>query len=90
MQSKEYRSLRARIGAHSLHAQYDVLETSRAGRLAFLERFYDEVDPRRQLEPAERERRAAHARRAYMTRLSLKAAKAREAKRAESADELSP
>lgn len=69
------RTLRARLGAHALHAQGGT--NTQAARAAFNERFYDEVDPDRQLPEAERERRAAHARAAYYTRLSLKAAGAK-------------
>ncbi len=45
-------------------------------------RFEREVDPDGTLEPAERERRAAHARKAYYSALALKSAKARRLKRA--------
>jgi hypothetical protein len=75
------RSLRARVAAHALHAQRDPRETTANGRAAFLARFEREVDPDGVLEPDERRRRAEQARRAYFTRLSLAAAKARQAKR---------
>ena len=42
-----------------------------------LDRFEREVDPNGELTPAERARRAGHARKAYFTRLSLKSAQAR-------------
>ena len=74
------RTLRARLAAHTLHAKGGT--TTEAARSAFLERFYDEVDPDRQLSESERERRAEHARSAYFTRLSLKAAKAKRTKAA--------
>ncbi len=74
------RSLRARVAAHALHAQRDPQETTAKGRAAFLARFEREVDPDGVLESEERHRRAEQARRAYFTRLSLAAAKARRAK----------
>ncbi|CAN5898656.1 hypothetical protein BH23ACT5_BH23ACT5_10360 [soil metagenome] len=40
-------------------------------------RFEDQVDPDRVLLPAERARRAEHAKKAYFTRLALKSAQAR-------------
>ena len=77
----DFASLRARIGAFSLHAKYDSRELTAPGRLAFLDRFYDEVDAERKLPAAERERRAKAARSAYFSRLALKSAKARAGKR---------
>jgi len=74
------RSLRARLAAHALHAQRDPRETTAKGRAAFLARFEREVDPHGVLESEERRRRAEQARRAYFTRLSLAAAKARRGK----------
>jgi hypothetical protein len=74
------RSLRARAAAYALHAQRDPQETTANGRAAFLARFEREVDPDGVLEPVERRRRALQARRAYFTRLSLAAAKARRAR----------
>jgi hypothetical protein len=71
------RSLRARLGAHALHASHDSRELTAPARAAFLKRFEDEVDPDRVLPELERKRRAAHARSAYFTRLSLASAKAR-------------
>ncbi|HUG31440.1 MAG TPA: hypothetical protein VMM14_00995 [Acidimicrobiia bacterium] len=68
-------SQRARLGAHSLHAQGKT--NTEPARKAFLERFEREVDPDGKLEPAERARRAEHARKAYFTRLALKSAQAR-------------
>jgi hypothetical protein len=73
----EQRSQRARIGAHALHSRYDSRELSAPGRAKFLERFENEVDPDRILPEFERRRRAEHAKKAYFTRLSLKAAEAR-------------
>lgn len=71
------RVLRGRIGAARLHALHDARETTIEARRAFLGRFEREVDPDGTLPPDERERRAAHARRAHMLALSLKSAKAR-------------
>ena len=71
------RTLRARIGAYSLHAQHCAKETTKAARSAFLERFLDEVDPERTLPEDERVRRAGAARKAYFAGLALKSARAR-------------
>ena len=71
------RTLRARLGAHALHSQCDSREITSNARAAFLSRFEREVDPDGTLPVAERERRAAHARKAYFTRLALKSAMAR-------------
>jgi hypothetical protein len=75
------RTLAARLGAHSLHAQCDSRETTAKARAKFLERFLDQVDPDRVLPESERLRRAEHARKAYFTRLALKSAKARRVRR---------
>ena len=75
--SAEQRSMRARIGAYSLHARYDPRETTQAARAAFHKRFEDAVDPERLLSPGERERRAAAALQAHMTSLALKSSLAR-------------
>jgi hypothetical protein len=77
------RSLRARLAAYTMHAQRDSRETSAPGRAAFLARFEREVDPDSTLDPEERQRRAALARSAYFTRLSLRAIQARKARRAQ-------
>jgi hypothetical protein len=71
------RSLKARMAAHALHARRDSREHTAPARAAFLARFEDEVDPDRLLSPAERARRAEHARKAYFTRLALASARAR-------------
>jgi len=71
------RTLRARLGAHALHAQRDARETTARARQAFLDRFELEVDPDGRLPVDERRRRAAHARKAYFTRLALRSAQAR-------------
>jgi hypothetical protein len=71
------RSLRARMGAHSLHAKHDSRELTAPARKAALDRFLVEVDPDGILSEGERNRRAAHARKAYFTNLALKSAIAR-------------
>lgn len=73
----EQARLRARLGAYSLHAQYDSREITKPARKAFLARFENEVDPDRVLPPGERERRAEAAKKAYFTRMALKSAQAR-------------
>lgn len=76
------RSIRARIAAHESWAKTeDPTARTAPGRAAFRDRFTREVDPDGSLDPAERERRADHARKAYYQRLALKSAKARRAKR---------
>ena len=78
--SPSERTLRARLAAHTLHASGGT--NTAPAREAFNKRFYDEVDPKRELSTQERERRAVHARKAYYTRLSLKASQARSRKAA--------
>lgn len=73
----EQRSLRARIGAYSLHATHDPKVTSAPGRAAFLARFEREVDPDGVLPEPERQRRAQLALKAHMSKLALASAKAR-------------
>jgi hypothetical protein len=73
----EQRALAARIAAHSKWATTDATEGTAAARAAFLDRFQREVDPDGTLPPAERARRAEHARKAYFTRLAMASAKAR-------------
>jgi hypothetical protein len=71
-------SLRARIAAYSKWAQTpDASSATAPARRAFASRFEREVDPDGALPAAERERRAAAARKAYFTRLAYKSAKAR-------------
>jgi hypothetical protein len=72
------RVFRARLVAHSLWAKvHDPKAHTEPGRRAFLDRFDREVDPDGVLPPEERQRRAAHARKAYFLRLALKSARAR-------------
>lgn len=73
------RRIRAQIGAHAQHAAHDPVATTEAARLAFDQRFLDEVDPHRTLAEAERQRRAKHAKSAHLARQALAAARARNA-----------
>ena len=75
--SQSQRSMRARIGAHALHATHDSRELTAPARAAFLARFEAEVDPDGVLPEAERRRRAEHARKAYFAKLALASARAR-------------
>lgn len=72
------RTLRARLAAHESWARTgDRSARTAAARARFLQRFEDEVDPGRTLDPEERARRAEHARKAYFARLALLSAQAR-------------
>ena len=71
------RTLRARLAAHSLHAQVNSRDHTEPARRAFMDRFEDEVDPNRVLPNAERQRRAEQAKKAYFTRLALKSVQSR-------------
>ena len=72
------RVLVARIAAHEKWARCsDPAAATAAARRAFTDRFEQLVDPEGQLDPAERTRRAGHARRAHYQRLALKSAQAR-------------
>jgi hypothetical protein len=83
-------ALRGRIGAHVLHSRYDSRELTRPAREAFLAQFERQVDPDGVLPAAERERRAQHARQAYMARLARASARARSRGKAVGADPLTP
>lgn len=79
-----FRSMQGRIGAHESWAKTDDRSARTApGRSAFLDRFEREVDPDGILAPAERAKRAQHARSAYMTRLAKKSATARQERSAD-------
>ena len=80
--TSEARSQAARIGAHWLHATHDSRELTANGRAVFLSRFDRLVDPNGVLSEAERERRAAHARKAYMLQLAKRSAEVRKAAKA--------
>ena len=72
---KEQRVLRARLAAHKLHASGRT--NTAPGTKAFLDRFEREVDPDWTLDPAERAKRAGHARKAYFIGLALKSSRMR-------------
>ena len=63
-------SRRGRIGAHVTHSRHDPRELTAPAREAFLSKFEREVDPDGLLSPEERRRRAEHARKAHMVRIS--------------------
>ncbi len=72
------RSLIARLAAHESWANTaDPSARTAPARRVFLDRFERQVDPDGVLLPAERARRAGHARKAYFARLALLSAKAR-------------
>ena len=77
MLSATERTLRARVAAYSLHSQRDSRALTKNARVAFNQKFLDQVDPERTLAQGERDRRAAAARKAHFTRLALKSAQAR-------------
>ena len=79
--------MRARMAAYMLHARYDPRETTKAPRVAFNQRFVDQVDPDRRLPEHERHRRADAARRAYFTRLAYLSARKRRSGRFGPADD---
>jgi hypothetical protein len=72
------RRLRAQIAAHQSWANTaDPRSRTAPARSAYLDRFGRAVDPDGTLDPAERARRAEHARTAYFKRLALRSAQAR-------------
>src|SRR4051812_7846873 len=76
------RSLIARLAAHESWAKTtDPSARTAPARRALLDRFERQVDPDGVLSPAERARRAGHARKAYFARLALRSAQARRARR---------
>jgi hypothetical protein len=72
------RTLRAQVAAHEswAHTENRSARTANA-RKAMLDKFERQVDPDNELSPAERAKRAEHARKAYYKRLALKSARAR-------------
>ncbi|UQA92672.1 hypothetical protein [Streptomyces halobius] len=79
----EQLSLRAQIAAHELWANcQDPAAHTLPARQAFLDRFERKVDPDGVLDPAERARRAEHARKRYFKTLALKSSQVRAAKAA--------
>lgn len=83
-------SLLGRIGAYRLHAMHDARETTKAARDKAFQRFEDEVDPQRTLDPKERRTRALAAQKAYMLRLALHSARLRRQRAAEKTSAGSP
>ena len=75
------RTLRSQIAAHESWARTEDRpgRTAKA-RKAMLDKFEQQVDPDGTLQPAERARRAEHARKAYFKRLALKSAQSRRSK----------
>lgn len=72
------RSMRSRLAAHRSWANTDdPAARTQPAREASMARFERQVDPEGLLAPAERQRRAEHARKAYFLELALKSAKAR-------------
>jgi hypothetical protein len=75
--SPQERKARAQLAANeSWKNTEDRRGRTAKARAAFDEKFYDEVDPDHGLPDAEREKRAANARKAYFARLALKSATA--------------
>lgn len=72
------RTLRAQIAAHQSWARTEDPSARTANaRKAMLDKFERQVDPEGKLSPAERAKRAGHARKAHFKRLALKSAQAR-------------
>lgn len=78
----EERTLRARLAAQTRWANEDPQPTALRAQAGLRARFLREVDPDSVLPEAERQRRAESLRRAYYTRLSFEAVRARRARRA--------
>lgn len=75
------RTLRAQIAAHDSWAHTDDRSARTApARKAMLDKFEQQVDPNNELTPAERAKRAEHARKAHFKRLALASAKSRRAR----------
>lgn len=62
----------AAIAAHSKWAKTSAVDGTKSARRGFLAKFEREVDPDGILSPAERDRRARNALKAYMGQLSLR------------------
>lgn len=87
MLSEEERTLRAQIAAHESWARTtDRSARTAPARKAMLDKFEHQVDPDGALPPAERAKRAEHARKAHFLKLALKSAKARRRRGAASRD----
>jgi hypothetical protein len=76
--SPSEKSLRGEIAAHESWARTEDRSARTApARRAMLDKFEQQVDPDNELTPAERAKRAEHARKAHFKRLALKSAQAR-------------
>jgi len=76
----EERSTRARMAAHALHSKYagdEITAAARAASPGSNAYWEQKVDPDLELAPAERARRASHAKKAHFARLALKSSIAR-------------
>lgn len=75
------RSLRARLGAHTLHSRYDSTQITAHARAVAASKLdaqlLAEIDPLAALPEEERQRRLKHARAAHFARLALASSKAR-------------
>ena len=72
------RTIIAKVAAHTRWANtVDRTAATAKARQAFTDRFERDVDPDGVLDPLERAKRAANARRAHFQRLALKSAQAR-------------
>lgn len=81
--SPSERKLKAQVAAHAKWAgEADRSAATAPARLAAERRFELEVDPDGVLPPAERARRAEHARKAHFARMALASARARRLKAA--------
>lgn len=83
--SPSEKSMRARIAAHARWSKYDSREHAakmRAAGPAGDAYWLDRVDPERVLDPADRERRAKHAKAAHYARLQFASVRARARKSA--------
>lgn len=78
MPERSSRAAWASVGAHESWARTaDRSARTAKARASFDARFEAQVDPDGVLTPAERAKRAAHARKAYFARLALKSAESR-------------
>lgn len=75
--TKKQKSLQARAAAYAKHAKYGTEGSTAAATAVFMKKFEDAVDPDRVLPEEERLRRAAMARKAHFTNLSLLASQKR-------------
>lgn len=80
------RHMRAQLGAHAQWARCeDRTARTAAARSGFYKRFEQQVDPDGVLDPAERAKRAEHARQAHMLKMAMASAKVRRSRSAQRA-----